>query len=404
MDDFYHFLRERLHERAPEHREFEPKPAIKLDCERFAFYLPQFHRCEENDRFWGPGFTEWTNVVRALPRFLGHYQPRLPGDLGFYDLTVEDVIRRQVDIARNYGLTGFMFYFYWFGGKTVLESPIRTFLRRKDLDHKFFLMWANENWTRRWDGKEQDVLLAQTYHEDEPERFIAHVAEYFEDDRYLKVDGRPVLGVYRPSQIPKVLAVTDRWRSECVRLGFKEPYLISALAFEESEPRTIGFDATMEFPPHQYRMGRKEGPADIRSRLLPFHEALQGNIFHYAGLIKSQLTVFSRDYRMYRTALPGWDNTARRKDGKGLVITGGTPKMFSEWITALLREEMARRNEPLRMICFNAWNEWAEGAYLEPDSYYGYAYLNALYEALAGFAKQQAEPLAELFEPAGSSR
>jgi O-antigen biosynthesis protein len=390
MDEFYHFLTERLTGKAPEYKAYETKAPVKLECERVAFYLSQFHRSPENDEFWGSGFTEWNNVVRALPRFVGHYQPRLPGDLGFYDLTVEDNLRRQVAMAKNYGLTGFMFYFYWFGGKTVLEAPTRLFLKRKDLDFKFFLMWANENWTRRWDGKEDQLLLKQVYAEDEPEKFIRYLCDYLEDERYIRVDGRPVLGVYRASEIPNVLAVTERWREACVKHGFKEPYLISALTFNEGDPRTLGFDAAIEFPPHQLTIGRKEGPADIKKRLLPFFDSLGGHIYHYAGMIQSQLSLLPRDYRLYRTAFPGWDNTARRRENATL-FTGGTPQMFTEWTTQLLRDELAGGHR-FPMVCFNAWNEWAEGAYLEPDAYYGYAYLNALYNAIALVAADAQRP------------
>jgi lipopolysaccharide biosynthesis protein len=382
---FYRYLQHLLHDRGREYRTFEAKPAIELDCERIAFYLPQFHRCEENDRFWGPGFTEWTNVVRALPKFVGHYQPRLPGDLGFYDLTVEDTLRRQVDIARNYGLTGFMFYFYWFGGKTVLEAPLRTFLRKRDLRFRYFLMWANENWTRRWDGRESEVLLRQTYGTDEPERFLQHIREYLEDERYLRVDGRPVIAVYRASIIPDVRGWTERWREASVRMGLKEPYLINALSFHEGDPGPVGFDAALEFPPHQTSRNRTKMPAAIQKRVRPFFEPPRERIHQYRALMESQLSIDPYRYRLYRTACPDWDNSARRPDGEGVVFSFSTPQLFADWTARLLRDEMAR-TEAFRMICFNAWNEWAEAAYLEPDSYLGYAYLEALYGALSGFA------------------
>ncbi|HEV2430759.1 MAG TPA: glycoside hydrolase family 99-like domain-containing protein [Burkholderiales bacterium] len=382
---FHSYLTQLLHGRHRMHRPFEAKPPIELDCERIAFYLPQFHRCEENDRFWGSGFTEWTNVVRALPKFVGHYQPRLPGDLGFYDLTVEDTLQRQVDIARNYGLTGFMFYFYWFGGKTVLEAPLRTFLRKRSLRFRYFLMWANENWTRRWDGLESEVLLRQTYGADEPERFLHHIREYLEDERYIRVDGRPVIAVYRAGVIPDVRGWVERWREACVRMGLRNPYLISALSFQEGDPGSIGFDAALEFPPHQTGRNRTKNPRRIEHRVQPFFAPPKARIYDYGAVIESQFSIAPHDYRLYRTAFPAWDNSARRRDGKGVVFAFSNPRLFADWTTRLLREEMAR-TEAFRMICFNAWNEWAEAAYLEPDSFLGYAYLDALYGTLSRFA------------------
>ena len=394
--EFHSYLSQVLHGRHKEHRAFAAKPPIDLDCERIAFYLPQFHRCEENDRFWGSGFTEWTNVVRALPKFVGHYQPRLPGDLGFYDLTVEDTLQRQVDIARNYGLTGFMFYFYWFGGKTVLEAPLRAFLRKRSLRFRYFLMWANENWTRRWDGQESEVLIRQTYGVDEPERFIRHIREYLEDERYVRVDGRPVIAVYRASIIPDVRGWAERWREACARIGLKNPYLIGALSFQEGDPAAIGFDAAMEFPPHQTNLNRAKKPLQIGRRVRPFFEPPRDRIHHYRALVESQLSIDPYGYRLYRTACPDWDNSARRRDGKGVMYAFSTPQLFAEWTTRLLRDEMAR-TDALRMICFNAWNEWAEAAYLEPDSYLGYAYLDALHGALSRCAVDS-EPM-EFFQP-----
>ena len=383
--EFQSYLHHLLHGRGAEHRAFEAKPSLQLDCERIAFYLPQFHRCEENDRFWGSGFTDWTNVVRALPKFIGHYQPRLPGDLGFYDLTVEDVLQRQAEIALNYGLTGFMFYFYWFGGRTLLEAPLRTFLRKRSLRLRYFLMWANENWTRRWDGLENEVLLQQTYGADEPERFISHIREYLEDERYIRIDGRPVIAVYRAGVIPDARAWAERWREACVRIGFKNPYLIAALSFQEGDPAAIGFDAALEFPPHQSHMNRAKMPGNIRGRMRPFLAPPRERVYLYEAMAASQLTVFEPKYRVYRTAFPGWDNTARRPDGQGLIYAFSSPQLFAKWTERLLEKEM-QRPDTFRMICFNAWNEWAEAAYLEPDRFFGYAYLDALYATLSTFA------------------
>jgi hypothetical protein len=229
------------------------------------------------------------------------------------------------------------------------------------------------------------VLLRQTYGTDEPERFLQHIREYLEDERYLRVDGRPVIAVYRASIIPDVRGWTERWREASVRMGLKEPYLINALSFHEGDPGPVGFDAALEFPPHQTSRNRTKMPAAIQKRVRPFFEPPRERIHQYRALMESQLSIDPYRYRLYRTACPDWDNSARRPDGEGVVFSFSTPQLFADWTARLLRDEMAR-TEAFRMICFNAWNEWAEAAYLEPDSYLGYAYLEALYGALSGFA------------------
>lgn len=379
LPDYQAYLNDILRGRSPLYKPFEAKPPVHLGCERIAYYLPQFHRCAENDAFWGSGFTEWNNVVRCLPKFNGHYQPRLPGDLGFYDLFNEDTLARQVEIADNYGLTGFMFYYYWFSGRTVLETPIRVFLRRTDLRFKFCLMWANENWTRRWDGLEQQVLLGQSYSQSDAEQFIRHVLPYFADDRYLKVGERLLLAVYRADQIPQTQRYADLWREECTRAGLPEPYLVTAMSFSNFHPAG-GFDAALEFPPHQRHLARAKVAVDLRERLQLFDPHFRGLVFHYDGLVESQLSVAERPFRTYRTAFPSWDNVTRRRDGGSWTFAFSTPARFQYWTEMLLDAELKEPGD-FRMICFNAWNEWAEGAYLEPDSYFGYAYLDALYRA-----------------------
>ncbi len=212
--------------------------------------LPQFHPFEENDAWWGKGFTEWRNVSRALPQFEGHVQPRLPGDLGFYDLRVGETLRAQAKLAADHGIGAFCFYFYWFSGHTLMEQPLRQWLADSTIELPFCLCWANENWTRRWDGRNQDVLIGQQHSAEDDLAFIAHVADYLRDRRALKVEGRPVLLLYRPQLLPDPKATAARWRGWCRDNGIGEIHLAYVQSFERPDPRDIGFDAAVEFPPN----------------------------------------------------------------------------------------------------------------------------------------------------------
>ena len=203
----------------------------------------------ENNRWWGKGVNEWRNVARASPEFEGHYQPRLPGELGFYDLRFTNIIRRQVELARLHGISAFCFHFYWFGGKRLFEMPLQNFLNEKRIDLPFCICWANENWTRRWNGQEQEVLLDQAHSPEDDIAFIHYLKRYFDDRRYLKIDGKPVLTVYRPELLPEAKATVDRWRSEIKRMGFPGIYLVATNAYGFNKSREFGFDACSEFPP-----------------------------------------------------------------------------------------------------------------------------------------------------------
>src|SRR6266478_229140 len=184
-----------------------------------AFYLPQYHTIPENDIWWGKGFTEWTNVVKARPQFKGHYQPHLPGELGFYDLRLEEVRQRQAALAREYGLYGFCYYHYWFNGRRILERPFKEVLASGKPDFPFCLCWANENWTRVWDGGGQDVLLQQHYSAEDDRQHIRWLANAFRDPRYIRIGGRPLFLVYRTELLPDPARTAAIWRNEVAKAG-----------------------------------------------------------------------------------------------------------------------------------------------------------------------------------------
>lgn len=344
-----------------------------------AFYLPQFHAIPENDAWWGKGFTEWRNVARGMPRFKGHYQPRIPRDLGFYDLENVEVMQRQIDMARKAGIYGFCYYFYWFNGKRVLEKPLEQLLRRADIEFPFCLMWANENWTRTWDGFEQNVLLEQEYGENDEALLIAEFSRYFDDARYIRIDGRPLVILYRPGLIPDAASTFERWRQRWRNTHNCDPIILMAQGFGDHDPRPFGLDGAIEFPPHKLAVGLP----DVRHAVDVLDENFRGSVLAYDDLIQRAADVGPEDFPLLRTVVPSWDNEARRP-GRGTTFHGSTPQKYEGWLRDAIK--YCRKNPPFEtpFIFINAWNEWAEGAYLEPDLHFGAAYLNATARALTG--------------------
>jgi len=365
--------------RAPDYVPASADPAPlpeSLRAKAIAFYLPQFHPFEENEAWWGKGFTEWSNVTKAVPQFLGHHQPQLPADLGFYDLRVPDVIKRQVEMARQYGLHGFAFHYYWFAGKRLMEKPLELYLAQDDIDFPFCLCWANENWTRRWDGNDSEILISQEHGPDNDIAFIEDLEPFLRDRRYIRVDGKPLLIVYRPSILPDPSATLLRWREHCRAVGIGELF-ITMVQFDSEDPREHGFDAAVEFPPH--KLARGFDP--INSSLDIINPDYQGNVVHYQSIVDSAKAWPDKGFPLIRTVFPGWDNEARRP-GKGYTFAYSTPERYREWLDFAVGYAEQHPVGGERIVMVNAWNEWAEGAKLEPDRRFGHAFLQATREAL----------------------
>jgi hypothetical protein len=358
----------------PSELEWELELPVKL----IAFYLPQFHPIPENDLFWGPGFTDWTNVARARPLFRGHYQPQLPTDLGFYDLRLPEVLERQAELAREYGVYGFCFHYYWFDGRRVLERPLEQLLANARPTLPFCCSWANENWTRRWDGMEADVLLRQSYDGDWAERLIRDLLPVMTDSRYIRIGDAPLLLVYRVDELPDPHRTAELWREIAQRDASLELHLAAVQSFGIGDPREYGFDAAVEFPPHP--VSSLPAPtAAIRGLDRDF----EGILTDYRAVADTALRKALPDYTWYRGVMPSWDNTARRGP-RAFVAVGSTPDAYRTWLRKVALQTLCRRKAQEPLLFVNAWNEWAEGTHLEPDDRYGRAWLEATLGGLAG--------------------
>jgi len=364
-------------DRGPEHDDGSRVTPVDSSAVRLiAFYLPQFHAIPENDRWWGAGFTEWTNVTKALPRFAGHYQPRLPGALGFYDLSETKALRRQAELARRYGIHGFCFHHYWFGGDRLLERPLDNLLANPDIDLPFCINWANENWSRRWDGRDDDILMAQNHSPEDDLAFARSIEPLFADPRYIRIDGRPLLMLYRPGILPDATATIDRWRNHFVRIGEVDPFIVMAQAFGDEDPRSYGMDGAVAFPPHRAGDGLCQIEPPAR-----YDHGFRGTIRSYHQLAQASIAHQPEGYIFFPGVCPQWDNEAR-KPARGMVYAGSTPSLYGQWLDAECRRVLDREPDH-RIVFINAWNEWAEGAHLEPDRHYGHAYLAATAQVLS---------------------
>ena len=377
--EYTDWLAKRNLEKSLEFVPFKKNKITKNDEKLIAFYLPQFHTFKENDEWHGKGFSEWTNVTKAIPQFTGHNQPQLPIDVGFYDLSTDKVMYRQIELAKNYGIYGFCFHYYWFSGKRLMEKPIFNYLNNKELDLPFCLCFANENWSKNWDGGDKEVLIEQKFLEDDPKQFAQDIMPFFADERYIKINNKPILVVYKPQLFKKEILknFADELNKKAKENGLDGVYLIMAKTQDiETNPKEFFMDAVVEFPPHI--IGRYAKKVIKKTYLNP---SFNGRIFDMEGLIKKQEYLYETDYKLYKTVFPSWDNTAR-KAYTGASVFEISPELYKKWLKDCINWTKEKNNKDEQFIFINAWNEWAEGAHLEPDQKYGYAYLQATKEVL----------------------
>ena len=363
----------------------EPSPVgvagLEARARTIAFYLPQFHAFEQNDAWWGKGFSEWRNVARGTPRFAGHYQPRIPRDLGFYDLNDVSVMHEQARLAAAAGISAFCFYYYWFDGTRLMDAPLERFLD-EGVDRDFCIMWANENWTRTWDGLDAQVLIEQSYRDEDEAAFIADTARYLGHERYVRVDGRPLFILYRPGLLPEAAETLSRWRTLWTEALGVEPWILMVQGFGDEDPRAFGLDGAVEFPPHKVCVGVE----DMNAELTVLDPGYAGQARRYSDVVAKSLGEGPVEFPLIKTVVPSWDNDARR-EGRGMTLHGSTPELYERWLGGAIEHARRERFGGEALVFVNAWNEWAEGAYLEPDVHWGHAYLNATRRAVHGLTR-----------------
>ena len=359
-------------------------------------YFPQFHEIRENNLWWGKGFTDWTNVKSAKPLYEGHHQPRIPLGQNYYDLSDKENVKWQIDLAKKYAIHGFQIYHYWFDGKLVLNIPKEHFLNNKNFDIPFSLSWANERWTTRWEGADEKVILEQT-HEPSIEKWEQHflyLLDFFKDKRYIRIDNKPIFTIYRPHLVKKLDDMIAYWQKRARECGLNGIYMIAVKSFEFANQRILdSFNACMHFQPFETvnssaMLGKSTYIHKILRRL---PESLLNiirkmkkktrktyKVYDYDAVCRHMIASVSDNEKtdVYHSIFLEWDNTARYKEG-ATIYQGCTPERFEFWLDKLCRKVLESGTGE-KIIFINAWNEWAEGTYLEPDEKNGYGYLEAV--------------------------
>lgn len=348
------------------------------DIKIFAYYLSQFHCIPENDAAHGKGFTEWSNVAATVPAFANHYQPKIPYDLGFYNLLMPGVMERQVEIAKTYGIYGFCFYYYWFNGKKALEKPLEYFLNSK-IDFHFHFFWANETWSSRWQGGNKEIILEQKYDIEKFEQFFYDILPYFKDNRYEKIDNKPILMIYHPEDMGKDMFVrfVDTINNLAVKHGFNGIYTTTVFDFEKDKHflQDYHLNGLTEFFPAHLQKKLESHMADTISA------EMKVNVYNLHKFIKEKGYIFDTDYDLYKCCCPNWDNSARKlyTEADLYSLEDGD---FRDWLHGNIKWTQKNNTHNKQYTYVNAWNEWGEGAVLEPTTRYGYKDLQTVKDVL----------------------
>jgi hypothetical protein len=362
---------------AADHSPREVRPRART----LAFYLPQFHPVSENDAWWGPGFTEWTNTARARPLFPGHAQPHIPADLGFYDLRLSESREAQANLARRYGIEGFIYWHYWFAGRRILERPFAEMLATGKPDFPFCLAWANQTWSGIWHGAADRILIEQTYPGAEDDRrHFEHIVDAFRDPRYIRVDGRPLFYIFRPEQLPDAASFVERWRRMAEDAGINGLFLVAEVSDllgqgpKYEKVAEDGFDAGVyiRLPAQNDRLSVLK--MRLGRKILKWPERYEYATESYGP------PATGSEGTLYPCVYPNWDNTPR-SGRRGLVLTNSEPERFRLHVRKAI-DLLSDRDGDERLLFVKSWNEWAEGNYLEPDLQHGHAFLRVLAEEL----------------------
>ncbi|MEM4260464.1 MAG: glycoside hydrolase family 99-like domain-containing protein [Candidatus Woesearchaeota archaeon] len=368
-----------------------------LNPKLIAFYLPQYHPIPENDEWWGKGFTDWVNTVKGKPRFYGHYQPHIPADLGFYDLRNEETRIAQAELAKNFGLYGFCYYHYWFNGKMLLEKPFNEVLKTKKPDFPFCLCWANENWTRTWDGEDSKILIKQDYELYDPIQHISWLKEAFQDTRYIKINNKPIFLIYNAYAISDISKILKIWREYLKDEINLEIYICSVRSihnkFTDDEIISLGFDAIVDFTPNGRDLPKMKLwsiPQNILYRALNklisyfnltnvVSEFPVKYVYDYKSLVSIKVKKGISKYKIFPCVIPSWDNSARRKIAA--IIQNNNEELYKIWLKDAVKR-VSNHSSDEQIVFINAWNEWAEGCHLEPDLRNGKKFLEATLDVL----------------------
>ncbi len=353
-----------------------------------AIVLPQFHEIAENNEWWGEGFTEWTNTKKANPLFEGHYQPHTPHEsIGYYNLGTLEGITQQIALAKQYGLYGFCYYHYWFNGKMLLEKPVQLLCANKHIAFPFMLCWANENWTRVWDGSDKQVLMEQYYNNEDDMAHMKFLCEYyFSDERYITINGAPVFAIYRHHHFPDITKTVATWKAIAKSYGFPDLYLIAVENHFDTPvpPEQIGFNANMMFPPAWRALTQQPKPKFFTRKWqqLTNKKSITKNVVAYDDMVDFYKQLPLPKYNLFPCVCPGWDNSARRKDiTKSFVLHDSTPEKY-QLLLSYTCEKFIPASIEENFIFVNAMNEWAEGNHLEPCERWGFRYLEVTQDIL----------------------